>query len=77
MQCHLGTQLMDVLVGKVSKLDGALDVLANIECGACQMTVLPMDKLVVVGSLVAYLPIQLGHAVVHPAVGIPQQHVGI
>ena len=77
MQRHLGSQLVTVLVGQVRIFYGTFHVLTNIEWCTRQVAVPPMDEFVVVGSLVANLPIQLGHAVVHPAVGIPQKHVGI
>ena len=41
------------------------------------MLVPPVDERFVVGSLVAYFPVYLRHAVVEPAVVHPQQHVGI
>ena len=37
----------------------------------------PMYQLVIVGSLVAYLPVELGHTIVHPALLVPQQDISI
>ena len=77
MQRHLGSQLVAVLVPRVGILDGTLDIFTNIEIGMADVFAPPMYQLVVVGSLIAYLPINLGHAIVHPAFLVPQQHVGI
>ena len=73
----LGSLLVLVGVLWVGILHGALYVLANKEGTTRGMPVPPFNQRGVVGCLVAYLPIDLGHAVVEPAVVDPQQHVGI
>ena len=41
------------------------------------MLVPPSDKRLVVGSTIAYLPVELGHIIVDPTIVDPQQHIGI
>ena len=77
MQSHLSAQLMAILVDRVSILHRTFYILTDIEGRTRQMTVPPMNQFIVVGSLVSNLPIQLRHAIVHPAIGIPKEHIGI
>ena len=77
MERHLCCQLMAVFVVQIGMFHRALHILTNIKCGTRQVLVPPMDEFVVVGGTVANLPVNLRYAIVHPAVGIPQQYVGI
>ena len=58
-------------------LHRALHVLADEERRLGQIGVPPAYQLVIVSGLVAYLPVYLGHAVVHPSLTVPQQDVSI
>ena len=77
MQGHLGCQLMLALVCQVRVFHGTFHILSDIQWRTRQMAIPPVNQLVIVGSLITNLPIQLGHAVVHPAIGIPKKNVGI
>ena len=72
---HLAVQRH--LTGHLIELSRTLHVLADIEVGVADVVVPPVNQLVVVCRLVANLPIDLGYAVVHPPLLVPQQDVGI
>ena len=77
VQTVLGWQLVAAWIHRVGILGGALDVLADIERSVARIFVPPLDKGLVIGSLVAYLPINLRHAVVNEAIVHPEEHIGI
>ena len=77
MQAHLCRQLMSVGIVGVTELHRALHVLADYQRALATMPVPPPYQLLVVGCAVTYLPVELWHAVVHPTVVHPHQHIGI
>ena len=77
MECHLRSLL--VLIGGfgISKLHRTLHILTNHQRTGTSILVPPLDQCLVISSLITYLPINLRHAVVQPAIVHPQQDVGI
>ena len=73
----LGRELMTARIHWVGKLGGTLDVLTDIEWTIARMLVPPLDEGLIIGSSVAYLPIELRHAVVDETIIDPEQHIGI
>ena len=77
MEGHLGSLLVLTRILQIGILNGSLHILANHQRTCASMLVPPLDEGLVIGSLMTYLPINLGHAVVEPAIVHPQQDVGI
>ena len=68
---------MGIGILRVSILDGTLHILTDHQWTGSCILVPPASQGVVVGSLVANLPVDLGHAVVEPAIVHPQEDICI
>ena len=69
MQHHLASHLIE--------LGCTLNIFANNKRGILAILIPPMYQLVIVGSLMPYLPIELGNTIVNPSFVTPQQNVSI
>ena len=61
----------------VGKLNCALHILANEKRTLGSIAIPPLYESLIVGSCMAYLPVELRHGVVNPSVVHPQEHVGV
>ena len=77
MELHLGRQLVDFGIVDVWVFRRAFNILANIQIAFVGIPVPPFDQRRIVGCRMAYLPIQLGHAIIYPSIVHPHQHIGI
>ena len=77
VQPALRRQLVYVPVVQVGVFSRTLNVLADVQVAFAGILVPPLYERLVVGGLVSYLPVDLRHAVVHPSVVDPHQHVGV
>ena len=77
MEGHLRSLL--VLIGRfgIGKLHRTLHILTNHQRTGTSILVPPLDQRLVVSSLITYLPINLGHAIIQPTVVHPQQDIRI
>ena len=77
LQLVLALHLVLVGVVGVCVFDRAVDVLTDVEWTFAGIGTPPADERLVVGKIVAYLPVNLRDIVVHPSLSHPFQHVGI
>ena len=77
MESHLGSQLVSIGILGVGVLHRTLHILANNQGAMGSVLVPPFDECIIIGCLIANLPIDLWHIVVKPAVVHPQKDVGI
>ncbi len=77
VQAMLSPQLVYLGILWVRVLHRAQYIFADIQRTVGGITIPPPYQLLVVGSLVPYLPIELRHAIVHPAIVHPFEYVGV
>ena len=76
-QTMLGRLLMLVGILQVLVLHRTLDILTDKQGTGASVLVPPTDQRLVIGSLIANLPVNLRHTIVKPAIIHPHQHISI